>query len=74
VARVLRAAGYIKPGTVECELTDSGNGYIARFPASSSIEQDAYVCLDYAQARALILALTPHAKALGFAAAKGAQP
>ena len=65
---VVRGSGYAKPGSVACELRDTGNGYIARFPAYGSCDQDHYVCLDYAEARNLILALTPHAHDLGFAA------
>ena len=63
---VVRIDGYNTNGSIACELTDSGNGYIARFPGRSSIEQDSYVCMDYAQARALVLALSPHARDLGF--------
>lgn len=64
--RVTRDKGYCRPGSISCELQDTGNGYIARFPGHSSTEQDKYVCLGYDDARVLILALTPHAKALGF--------
>jgi hypothetical protein len=64
--RVVRGRGYNKPGSISCELTDTGNGLIARFPAHNSTEQDHYVCLGYDQARELVLALTPHAKELGF--------
>jgi hypothetical protein len=63
---VIRDAGYSRPGSIACELQDTGNGYIARFPPHSSLDQDAYVCLDYDQARSLILALSPYAKELGF--------
>jgi hypothetical protein len=66
VTTVVRGPGYVRPGSLACELTNTGNGYIARFPAHSSIEQDKYVCLDYDEARNLVLALSPHAKALGF--------
>jgi hypothetical protein len=65
--RVIRGPGYVRPGSVACRLQDTGNGFIACFPAHGSTEQDRYVCLDYAQARELVLALTPHAKGLGFA-------
>lgn len=66
VVLVVRSSGYVRPGSVACELNDTGNGYIARFPAHSSCDQDKYVCLDYDDARNLILALTPHARELGF--------
>ena len=68
VTRVIRGTGYLRERSVSCELRDTGNGYIVRFPAHNSTEQDAYVCLDYAQARELVLAFTPHATDLGFAA------
>lgn len=68
VTRVIRGTGYRHERSVACELRDTGNGYIARFPAHNCTEQDAYVCLDYSQARELVLALTPHATDLGFAA------
>jgi hypothetical protein len=67
MTRVVRRDGYARQNSVACELTDTGNGFIVRFPAHSSCDQDKYVCLDYDDARNLVLALTPHAKALGFA-------
>ncbi len=66
LTRVIRGTGYLRERSLSCELRDTGNGYIVRFPASNSITQDAYVCLDYSQARELVLALTPHATDLGF--------
>lgn len=66
VTRVVRGERYRHAHSVACELTDTGNGFIARFPARDCTEQDAYACLDYAQARDLVLALTPHRKELGF--------
>ena len=68
--QVIRGRGYNRPGSIACEMDDTGNGFIARFPATSSTEQDYYVCLDYDQARNLVLALTPHAKELGFKESK----
>lgn len=68
VTRLLRGAGYVRVGSLACELKDTGNGFIVRFPAHSSIEQDKYLCLGYDEARNLVLALTPHAWDLGFAA------
>jgi hypothetical protein len=66
VTRLVRGAGYVRFGSIACELRDTGNGFIARFPAHGSTDQDKYVCLDYDDARNLVLALTPHAKDLGF--------
>ena len=68
VTRVFRGTGYLRERSLACELRDTGNGYIARFPAANCTVQDAYVCLDYSQARELVLALAPHATDLGFAA------
>ena len=42
---------------VEAILTDTQNGYICKFPSFNSVSQDYYVCLDYAQAEYLYLAL-----------------
>lgn len=66
--QVIRDLGYARPGSIACSLRDTGNGYIVKFPAHSSTHQDNYVCLDYDEARTLVLALTPHAKSLGFTA------
>ena len=32
------------------KLKDTGNGLIIKFPSCSSVEQDNYICLDYAEA------------------------
>jgi len=66
--RVVRGLGYVHQNTIACELTDTGNGFVVHFPGTSSCDLDHCFSLDYAQARELVLALTPHAKELGFAA------
>lgn len=66
VAVVTQGLGYYNQGDVRCELRDTGNGYIAFFPSNCSARQDYYVCLDYAQARDLVLALSTFRKELGF--------
>ncbi len=66
--RVVRGRGYVRPDSVALELTDTGNGFIARFPGHGNCDMDHCISLDYSQARELVLALTPHAKGLGFAA------
>lgn len=66
LSMVIRGKTYTFPGSVACYLDDTGNGFIARFPATSSTKQDYYVCLDYAQARDLVLALSAFKKTLGF--------
>ena len=63
---VIRGKSYNFPGSVGREVEETGNGFIARFPATSSTNQDYYVCLDYAQARDLVLALSAFKKTLGF--------
>lgn len=48
---VLKAShGYDKKVDDLCELTDTGNGYIAYFRSYSSTRQDNYICIDYAEA------------------------
>jgi hypothetical protein len=66
-ARVLAGQGYYRKGETLCQLEDTGNGYIAKFPSNRATHQDYYVCLDYAQAYDLILALSAFKKELGFA-------
>lgn len=63
---VIRGESYNFPGSVGCDVEDTENGFIARFPATSSTHQDYYVCLDYSQVRDLVLALSSFAKKLGF--------
>ena len=66
VATVRGGRGYNRPGEVLCMVENTGNGYIALFPSHSSTHQDHYVCLDYAQAHDLVLALSAFKKELGF--------
>jgi hypothetical protein len=62
----LRALATTTPGEVRCELRETGNGFIAFFPAHNSVTQDYYICMGYDQARDLVLALSKFKKALGF--------
>ena len=66
VAFVTQGHGYYNPGELRCQLTDTGNGFIAFFPAHNCITQDYYVCMDYGQARDIVLALSTFKKELGF--------
>jgi hypothetical protein len=50
--------GYQSEVDTLCELKDTGNGYIAYFPTYTSVEQDNYICMDYAEADYLLKALT----------------
>ena len=63
---VIRGKSYVHPGSVAVDLTDTGNGFIARFMSNRSTQQDYFVCLDYSQARDLVLALSAFKKELGF--------
>lgn len=65
-SKVIYGAGYHKPGSVACEVKDTGNGFIARFPAGTSVQQDYFLCMDYDQARNLVIALEAFKKDLGF--------
>ena len=58
--------GYYRPGETLCRLENTGNGYIAYFPSHSSTRQGYFVCLDYAQAHDLVMALSMFKKELGF--------
>lgn len=68
VATVVFGEGHYQHliGKTYCVLTNTGNGYIAKFPAIGSIKQDHYVELDYSQAVSLINALSTFKKELGF--------
>lgn len=66
IAIVVQGEGYSEPGKVSCSVENTGNGYIARFNAPNCTMQDYYVCLDYAQARDLVLGLAEFKKELGF--------
>lgn len=66
IAIVTQGFGYFTPGQDRCVLTDTGNGFVAKFPSHSSTVQDYYLCMDYAQARDLVLGLSAFKKELGF--------
>ena len=63
---VIQGKGFRSPGSVSLQLTNTGNGYIAFFPSDQSTVQDYYVCLDYSQARDLVLGLAEFKDELGF--------
>lgn len=58
IIKVKADKGYNKGLSTLCKLTDTGNGYIAKFPSHSNCFQDQYVCLDYDEAEYLYLALS----------------
>lgn len=43
-----------------CKMKDTGNGFIFKFPTYSSINQENYVCLDYAEAEYIWKLLDHH--------------
>ena len=57
--RVLFGKGYASSvqGRIMVKVTNTGNGYIAKFPSCSSSDPDNYAVLDYSEAHALWLAL-----------------
>lgn len=68
-AEVVRSRGYSRPGEAACICTNTGNGFIANFPSNNSAQQDYFLCMDYSQARDLVLALSHFQSELGFNAA-----
>jgi len=52
-------------GKTLAKLTNTGNGYIAKFPSFSSAQQDVYLCLDYSNAVLLYQALGKFTKEMG---------
>lgn len=58
VVTVRAAGGYLKHVEKLLIMTNTGNGFIAKFPACTSAEQDNFVCLDYSEAEYLWQALT----------------
>lgn len=65
-ANVRQERGYVSNGRVSCVLEDTGNGFIAMFPAPNIADQDYYACLSYSQARDLVLAFSAFKGELGF--------
>ena len=65
-SRVIAGKKYYNIGRSLCEVTNTGNGFIAKFPSHNSVTQDYYVCLDYAQAYDMILGLSAFKEDLGF--------
>jgi hypothetical protein len=65
-SRVIAGKNYYNPGRALCEITNTGNGYIVKFPPHNCVTQDYYVCLDYAQASDMILGFSAFKEELGF--------
>jgi hypothetical protein len=62
---VVMGSNYYRTGETSTMAQDTGNGFIIRFFASNSTQQDHYVCLDYSQAHDMILALSAFKKRTG---------
>jgi len=58
VVTVRAAGGYLKHVEKLLIMTDTGNGFIAKFPSCSTAHQDNFVCLDYSEADYLWQALS----------------
>ena len=65
-SEVIQGQGYYVQDQLRVRMTDTGNGFIAYFPGHSATRQDYYICMDYAQARDMVLALSAFKKELGF--------
>jgi hypothetical protein len=55
--KITAAAGYCAGVDVLAKVTNTGNGYVFKFPAFSSMTQDNYVCLKYDEAEYIRLLL-----------------
>jgi hypothetical protein len=49
-AKLMPSGAYTRDDVPMATCKDTGNGYIFKFPAWNSMQQDHYVCLDYSQA------------------------
>jgi len=48
--KLIAGSKYSQPGNTLAKVTDTGNGFVCKFPAWTCIQQDNYVCLSYAEA------------------------
>lgn len=53
VIKLIAGDEYTRPGHVLAKVTDTGNGFICKFPSWTVIHQDNYVCLAYDEAEYL---------------------
>ena len=56
-AKVFAKRGYRDNVSLLARIKDSKNGFICYFPSYNSMHQDSYLCLDYAEAEYVRLAL-----------------
>jgi hypothetical protein len=57
VVKLKSDENYVTPDKTLCKLTDTGNGFIAKFPSWASCHQDKYICMDYSEADYLLISL-----------------
>lgn len=50
VTKLLACSGYSPHVNLLAKCTNTGNGYIFKFPSYSVVQQDNYICLDYCEA------------------------
>ena len=50
VHKLIALEGYGEGVSTLAKLTDTGNGYIFKFPTYTSTDQTNYICMDYAEA------------------------
>ena len=48
--KIVGTYGYTHPDLLLAKGKSTGNGYIFKFPTCSSMHQDHYICMDYAEA------------------------
>jgi hypothetical protein len=65
-SEVIQGQGYYVQDQLRVRMTNTGNGFIAYFPSHRSTHQDYYICMDYAQARDMVLGLSAFKNELGF--------
>jgi hypothetical protein len=58
--KIVASGGTDSVDKTVAKITDTGNGYIVKFPAHSSMHQHYYVCLDYSQAAFLYRLLSEY--------------
>lgn len=61
--KIVGTYGYTHPDLLLAKAKNTGNGYIFKFPTCSSMHQDNFICMDYAEAdyiRKMLNAMVTH--------------
>lgn len=61
--KIVGTYGHVTPDLLLAKGENTGNGYIFKFPTCSSMHQDHYICMDYAEAdyiRKMLNAMVTH--------------